>query len=250
MPVHWLYRWIEKIAIKQASKIITTTQACAEFYLKLYPKYPQKNMHVIPNGFAKEFHDKRNIKKTTHNPAPYILLHSGILYQIGRNPEVLLKAIHLLVSQGAITEGQFILRFRGANPWPALIAQINALGLTSYIEFKGRISYTEAIDEMNAVNANVLIQNSLFNLQIPSKLYDILALKKPLLAITDSQGALAKEMTSLNLPYFCNTIEETATFLTKLMNENQSPLTDSALLCRNRQTMNKELSQILCNVPN
>jgi len=98
---------------------------------------------------------------------------------------------------------------------------------------------------MCTVNANVLIQNSLFNLQIPSKLYDILALKKPILAVTDEQGALAEEMTYLNLPYFSNTVEKTATILLSLIREVQPPLTDDTLACRNRFTMNQKLSHFL-----
>ena len=103
----------------------------------------------------------------------------------------------------------------------------------------------KAIEEMSTVSANVLIQNSLFNLQIPSKLYDILALKKSLLAITDKQGALAKEMTHLSLPYFSSTVEETVILLRKLMAVAQIPLTNNSLSCRNRYSMNQKLSKTL-----
>ncbi len=245
MPVHWLYRWLEKKTITQASLLITTTPECSEFYSKLYPEFPSNNIHVIHNGFAKEFHDEFEVPQKLKSSQPFTLLHSGILYQIGRNPDVLLKAIHFLVSQGEIKKGQFILRFRGANIWPALSLQIDELGLTDFVEFKERISYTQAIEEMSVVSANVLIQNSLFNLQVPSKLYDILALKKSLLAITDKQGALAKEMTHLDLPYFSSTVEETVILLRKLMNVTPVPLTNNSLNCRNRYNMNQKLSKTL-----
>jgi len=245
MPAHWLYRWLEKKAIRQAKFLLTTTQACADYYQKIYPEFPNENIHVVHNGYAQEFHQTIDKSINYKNKSPFILLHSGILYRIGRNPEVLLKALHLLIQQGIIKAGQFKLRFRGANTWPALIQQIEKLKLTEYIEFKERITYVKAIEEMRSVDANLLIQNSLFNLQIPSKLYDILALKTPVLAVTDEQGALAKEMKHLNLPYFAHTIESIAKLLTQLINEEQPNLKDEVLLSRSRYTINKKLSKIL-----
>jgi glycosyltransferase involved in cell wall biosynthesis len=172
MPTHWLYKFIEKSMVNQASKILTTTPECAQYYKDLYPNFPKQNFHIIHNGYSQEFH--QTIKKIPNTKqVPFILLHSGILYKIGRNPEILLQAIKLLISQDVIKPGEFILRFRGANIWQSLKTQIIQLDLTHYIEFKGTISYPEAIAEMQSVDANVLIQNSLFNLQIPSKLYDI-----------------------------------------------------------------------------
>jgi hypothetical protein len=76
-------------------------------------------------------------------------------------------------------------------------------------------------------------------------IYDILALKKPLLAITDEQGALAKEMTFLNMPYFCSSIEATAMLLTNLIKKTQPFITDDALQSRNRYCLNQQLSDIL-----
>ena len=243
MPTHWLFRYIERKMVSQAAKILTTTQECARYYQKLYPNFPAENFHVVPNGFAHEFHQTLGkVEKTTKD---FILLHSGVLYKIGRNPKVLLAAIQRLVRQGTIKKGQFILRFRGANIWPELHETIKQLDLSEYVEFKKSIPYHDAIKEMQAVSANVLIQNSLFNMQIPSKLYDILALKKPLLAITDEQGALAKEMDNLNVPYYCSSVDKTVTLLTNLMNNTQQPLSDQSLQVRSRLNINLRLSKIL-----
>lgn len=245
MPVHWLYRYIEKKAIAQTSVLVTTTQACAQYYQELYPDFNKDNIHVIRNGFAQEFHRtlpsqaKRNLKQ------PFIMLHSGILYEIGRNPSTLLNAIKQLVDKKLINAASFKLRFRGANVWPSLVQQIKDLELTDYIEFKSRVSYIEAIKEMQQVDVNVLIQNSLFNLQIPSKLYDILALKSPVIAVTDKSGALAKEMSDLDTPYFAESVDKTAELILQVMENRQPSLSDNELLRRNRYTMNQKLSQIL-----
>ncbi|KGJ96787.1 glycosyltransferase [Colwellia psychrerythraea] len=247
MPMHWLYRLLEKHVIKQTKYLLTTTQACATFYQNLYPNFPSTNVHVVHNGYAHEFHQELPKISRDEVSKPFILLHSGILYQIGRNPEALLIAIKLLIQRGTIKNGEFKLRFRGGYAWPELSQQILDLGLTNYVEFMDRISYLEAINEMSKVDANVLIQNSLFNLQIPSKLYDILALKKSILAVTDEQGALAKEMSFLGLPYFSNSAENIAKLLTQLISEEQLPLSDDVLQQRSRFTMNQHLSSILSN---
>ncbi len=245
MPTHWLYQYIEKKMMAAASKVLTTTPECAQYYQKLYPSFASKNFHVVYNGFSPEFHQSLPDTIAIKKSPTFILLHSGILYKIGRNPEVLLQAIALLISQGVINRGEFILRFRGANIWPELKDRIKQLALNDFIEFKKAIPYSEAINEMQAVDANLLIQNSLFNLQIPSKLYDILALKKPIIAITDEQGALAKEMSHLNVPYFSSSIDETARLLINLMSNTQPALPEQILNSRSRYHLNQGLSKTL-----
>lgn len=245
MPAHAVYKWLEQFTFKQTSQLITTTPECAKFYQKLYPALDNKKTHVIYNGFASEFHENLQPLHQKSENLPFILLHSGVLYQIGRNPETLLKAINLLIKRKIIYKGNFMLRFRGANVWPTLTKQISELGLDDYIEFKDRISYAEAINEMRTVGANVLIQNNLFSLQIPSKLYDIIALKSSIIAITNENGALANEMKSLGLNYVSEDVNTTAELIIKLMRSESSPLSEKNLLMRDRFILNKSLSKTL-----
>lgn len=203
VPAHWLYKLIEKFVVKQASVLITTTHEGKELYKKLYPDLNKVHTFTVPNGFSKEFHQSISTAiPGDKNPHPFTLLHSGNLYKIGRNPATLLIAISQLVQTHLITKENFKLVFRGASPWLALQDQIDKLQLNEFIEFRPSIPYKESIQEMYSADTNLLIQNEIFNLQIPSKLYDLIAIEKPFIAVSGDNGALAQEMKRLDVGYF------------------------------------------------
>lgn len=203
VPAHWLYKLLERFVIKQTKILITTTNECAALYKALYPRLNKAKVFTIPNGFSADFHHSiRNSLNKKRGQEPFTLLHSGNLYQIGRDPSVLLLAIYQLVQLQIIKAGSFKLVFRGASPWLALEKQIEKLHLNEFIEFKPNLSYEESIQEMYSADVNLLIQNDIFNLQIPSKLYDLVAIEKPFIAITNETGALAKEMQRLKVGYY------------------------------------------------
>ncbi len=211
VPAHWLYKLLERFVIKQTKILITTTNECAALYKALYPELNKAKTFTIPNGFSADFHRSiRNSLIRKKGQEPFTLLHSGNLYQIGRDPSVLLLAIHQLVQLQLIKKGYFKLIFRGASPWLTLEKQIKKLHLDEFIEFRPNLSYEESIREMYSVDVNLLIQNDIFNLQIPSKLYDLVAINKPIIAITNDTGALAKEMQRLEVGY-CSENERTLT---------------------------------------
>lgn len=203
VPAHWLYKLLERFVIKQTKILITTTNECTALYKALYPRLNKAKVFTIPNGFSADFHHSiRNSLNKKRRQEPFTLLHSGNLYQIGRDPSVLLLAIYQLVQLQIIKAGSFKLVFRGASPWLALEKQIEKLHLNEFIEFKPNLSYEESIQEMYSADVNLLIQNDIFNLQIPSKLYDLVAIEKPFIAITNETGALAKEMQRLKVGYY------------------------------------------------
>ncbi len=243
VPVHWLYKKIEKFVVKQANTLITTTPECATLYKKLYPELSKIKTLTIPNGFSKEFHQSLQIQKKDNKK--FTLLHSGNLYQIGRDPTALLQAISQLVKTKVITKENFTLIFRGASPWKALQNQINELQLNQFVEFKPSISYKASIQEMYSADVNLLIQNEIFNLQIPSKLYDLIAIKKPLIAITNKNGALSKEMTRLKSGFFSSNADTLSEHIKALLEQGRSDNTHPCCLELSREKINANLANTL-----
>jgi hypothetical protein len=64
-------------------------------------------------------------------------------------------------------------------------------GVSDLIELTPPISYREALEEMMAVNALLVMQASNCNAQIPAKIYEYLRARKPILGLTDPNGDTA-----------------------------------------------------------
>jgi len=192
MPCHWLYRWIERASINSAHKVITTTTECANLYSKDYKH--KEPIACFKNGFVPEIHSHARVNVEPTNNPKFTLLHSGSLYHIGRNPLPILKAINILKKGKQITKDNFELVFRGSDSWPELTSIIGELNISELISFKPNIPYIDSITEMYQSSAIIIIQECIFNAQIPSKAYDSLATGKPIIAITPKKSSLCNEL--------------------------------------------------------
>lgn len=198
VPSHWLYRWIEKISINNAHAVITTTKECLTLYKQWFPSLNEKPTACFKNGFIPIIHTQIKVDIIPSKNQKFTLLHSGSLYQIGRNPFPLLKAVQQLKNQGIINNNGFELVFRGCEPWHDLVESIKQMDISDLITFKSTINYFDSIKEMYLCDSIIIIQEEIFNSQIPSKLYDSIACQKPIIALTPANSALSNELQTHN----------------------------------------------------
>ena len=192
---------IEKNTITHASKVVFTTRKASILYESLYQDQPLDKFHVIENGydegnFASLVED---MNKTQANDK-FVLLHSGAVYQNGRDPTAIFKALATLKKQNKISSDTFELSFRGITG-EAYLPLVNDLGIEDLVKFTPSISYMESIKEMMSVDALLLIQGPLFNNQIPGKLFEYIRSGQPILAYTATSGATAMAMTDVEMAY-------------------------------------------------
>ena len=180
-------KWIEKKTIEHCAKAVFTTERTAQLYRRLYPDTKLAKFVVIENGF-----DEGNFKGITvvepQNKHKYILLHSGAVYENGRDPTQLFRAINELQQEGVLTDENFELIFRGAIN-EKYAHQIQQLNLATLVKFKPNIPYKESLTEMASVSGLLLIQGRLFNNQIPGKAYEYIRCNKNILALTPMSGS-------------------------------------------------------------
>ncbi|ALO36441.1 hypothetical protein CMT41_18095 [Colwellia sp. MT41] len=244
VPYHYLYRWIEKKAIQSASYVITTTEECLMLYKQCFPELHNKKTACFKNGFIIDAHTLARSQLPKTRNKKFTLLHSGSLYVIGRNPLPLLEAIQLLKSDGTITNQSFELIFRGCSPWSTLTQTINQMGLESLITFKESIDYIESIGEIYQCDLAIIIQEEIFNNQIPSKLYDIIKTKKPILALSPSSSALSKELIKFDRQEGVQSPQEIALLITTQM-LNEPKMKDQNLTHSDRSIINMNLANFL-----
>lgn len=126
------------------------------------------------------------------NPGCLTLLHSGIVYPSERDPRPLFEALaHLKAADPALC-ARLRLRFRGAVHEGMLRALAQSHGVSDLVQIAPMCPYPEAVAEMRAADALVVLQASNCNTQIPAKFYEYLACRRPILMLTDPSGDTAR----------------------------------------------------------
>lgn len=207
-------KWLEKSIIKHASKIVLTTESSVNLYRNLYPDQPTEKFTCIENGFYSE-HPKRRSFESATRPIKFNMLYSGVLYPNGRDPLPLFKALGSLKSKGKIDSKNFILNFRGTvNNFSN---EIENYGIKDLVNFLPPVSFAEALDEMSNASANLLIQDEVFNRQIPGKIFDYISARKPILALTPANSATEAVINKLGFGFAASDVKGIEQTLIQLM---------------------------------
>ena len=190
------YLAIEADAIAQAHASVFTTPGAARMYQQRYPRAAGR-MVVLENGYDEESFvsaesPRSPVTQTPKDRAqPLVLLHSGIIYPLERDPTQLFVALGRLKHAGLLVAGDLCIRFRAAVNEDLLKALAQTCDVQDMIELLPAITYRDALAEMMAVDALLVIQASNCNAQIPAKIYEYLRAGKPILGLTDPEGDTA-----------------------------------------------------------
>jgi len=194
---------LEARVLREASLCIFTTERAADTYRSRYPDASSR-CHVIPNGYDEEaFSDLSPVRRDVE-PGTLLLLHSGIMYPHGRNPEPFLAAIAELLQRQLLQRERLCIRFRA----PVHAEEISILaakhGLQEIVDVAPSIPYREAIAEMMGADLLLLFQGATFNAQIPAKLYEYVRSLRPILGVVDINGDAARELRKFEDTYLAN----------------------------------------------
>jgi glycosyltransferase involved in cell wall biosynthesis len=191
-----VYRWIEKQAVKHATKVLCTTPGTIKMYQERFPEIPPSRFFVIENGYDEENFQsaESTVAATVAEKRPFTLVHSGVIYPSERDPRPFFEALSELVQNGRLVPGAFqvILRATGHDSYlKELIAQHR---IESIVELAPPVPYREALAEMLSADGLLILQASNCNHQIPAKLYEYLRARRPILALTDPDGDTANKL--------------------------------------------------------
>ncbi len=195
------YRAIEADAAAQARYCVFTTPGAARMYQQRYPGAASR-MVVVENGY-----DEESFASAAPPPfgasavgtRPMLLLHSGIVYPSERDPSQLFEALGRLKREGTLAPDELRIRFRASAHDELLKNLAEIHGAQEFIELSPAIPYREALAEMMAVDALLVMQASNCNAQIPAKIYEYLRAGKPILGLTDPAGDTAEVLRNAGL---------------------------------------------------
>src|SRR5690554_1750816 len=193
---------LERKVVEHAAAVSLNTEPLRKAFLTRYPHIPEDRFFVMPNGYDLADFNLAGASSEASDSASYLdLYHAGFLYGV-RDPGPLLDAIRDVNQE--ISEN-------GLPAKPIRFVQIGEIQLSYDIKerYKDLLEagtlkleparpYKECLTKLTTADAVVNIQ-PFTESQIPSKLYDYLALNKPIVSITPAGGALSRLIIEKNL---------------------------------------------------
>jgi len=189
---------IERMTIRNATRLVFVTPDVRELYEGLYPGCILERSEVIENGFNEEvvgLARQRWLEATREADRAkrcdrVVFLHNGHLYGELRDPTALLHALRELLDEGRLP-GRPQIVFQGTRDaeYDALVAR---LGLGDHVVFRASVPNLEATEAMFGADVLLLMQGSKASPQIPSKAYEYLAAGRPILALAEPGSAVEK----------------------------------------------------------
>lgn len=190
-----MYAWIEQQTIRRCSKAVFTTQGAMLSYRERFPDIAPDKFVVIENGYEEDAFGAA--ADSAAPPAagagrPLMLVHSGLLYDTGRDPSAFLDALARLKARGVIDAGKLRVVLRAPGNSAGVSALIERYGVADIAATAEPVPYREALAEMALADGLLLFQGTPFNNQIPAKVYEYFRARKPIFGLVDHGGETAR----------------------------------------------------------
>ncbi len=176
-----LEKRLEKFVVKKSSFIIANTKNLLKMFRDKYPSKGQSFVHISNGYLSKMFmHFKGDVKKGSGKK--FIVSHVGSLYA-ERSPDELFQVIARMKSEGSVSSDSFLLQLVGvAEQFDELMKRIKESGIEDLVRLVGHVPHKQALEFIHSSDIVLVFQQGT-DLQIPGKLFEYMAMKKPILAI-------------------------------------------------------------------
>jgi glycosyltransferase involved in cell wall biosynthesis len=185
-----LYGWIEKRTIERCTLAVFTTHSALNSYRERFPHLPAAKFTVIENGYDEDGFDPAAVPPA--GTRRVTLIHSGVLYQSGRDPSAFLAAIARLKAEGRASADTLRVILRAPGDVKEIAELAARHGVDDIVESAPAIPYREALREMLGADGLLVFQGTPFNTQIPAKIYEYFRARKPIMGLVDTGGETAR----------------------------------------------------------
>lgn len=184
---------LEKRVLAKADKVITVSEDCARGLEMI----SGRKVEVVSNGYDPE--DFINLPGTDHGS--FSIIHLGSA-NADRNPVTLFRALRELIEESGVFRQKLRIIFTGKTDF-SIKESILEHGLSEYASFEPPIPYRDALARASRAAVLLLPLNNTKNVSgiTTGKLFDYLALKKPVLCIGPPGGNAAEIIRRTNSGY-------------------------------------------------
>ncbi len=174
---------MERSVIAAADVVTTVTPSFLENFQVRFDNLIRR-IELIYNGFDPE--DYTNIVGSADNNK-FTAVYAGILYST-RSPGLLLEAIAELIREGDVKRSDIQLQFAGQLDAPGETAHydlVQQLGLEDVVKVMGALPHRQALEMLESADLLLLIGDTSSGAAdyIPGKLYEYMAMGRPILAL-------------------------------------------------------------------
>ena len=202
IPYGWLERRNERLesrTLRSAACIVANTARAAAELAARYPALADR-IATVPNGFDPELTLAASAEAPAQaGPADVVtLLHAGSIYG-RRRLDTLLRALASEPDARPLLHVTLL----GAGS-EALAAQVRELGIGDRIELRPPVAHREALAATRAADIVLIagVAGPTPESQVPAKLFEALALGKPVLALSKEGGAIEETLDDAGATYW------------------------------------------------
>jgi len=177
----WLHHRLEKRALRQTSILCCLSSGIADIVGTAHRSELKNPPVVYYNFFDPE--EYRMAGAPPPKPEAFTISYVGTMY-LSRNPDLFFRALRLFVDRTGVTPAQFRFRWLGAIVGiEGLQEMIRGNGVDPFIDFLGHMPHRDALNELRASHASLIIQAPDDTIHIPGKMFEAMGARVPLLAI-------------------------------------------------------------------
>ncbi len=242
----WLrfFYWPIEKRITKTAKLITT--ASISFQQQLKKLFPPKQIEVIYNGYFEELFEKFPVKTSSD---VLKIGFSGTLYPYQPIEKIILALYNSIEVQG-IKKYKFL--FVGLKDQPSALSRLKqelASSILEKCEFTKKIHQTDAIQKLNECQILLLPSNPNYP-QLYAKVFEYMALKKPILYYKPDNSDLSNVLSGFNLSYSAKNTQELSEISDKIINDIYTKNLDPNNHCQkySRRHSTARLAEILKSI--
>lgn len=179
-----LNEFLQSRVLNKADRVVTVSNNLRQNLISRYPKVSPKKFLVITNGF------EEGVFKKKYSPTrKFTIIHTGRFYG-KRTPLPFLSALKLAFSENPEIERETRVRFIGTLERD-IEKEIKKSGMWGKIELIPQVAHKTSIEYQCSSDILLLIPGQ-DTLTMPGKIFEYLAAKRPILALTDKESDSAR----------------------------------------------------------
>jgi len=196
-----LERWLERLVVEYADIVIANTTELQEEFVARFSKQPAEKFVAMLNGFDPEEFERLTGRTPDQNVCT--ITHTGFLYG-KRDPINFLDGLRRFLESGKGDRRRCRVNLIGSVELSYdLTACLIEKGLQDVVHVQHHVPYEESLRCLEEADVLLLLQPGT-KTQVPSKLFDYVGMRKPILGISPLDGATAGLMSKHHLGLVCD----------------------------------------------